>query len=98
MTRTGDSSTNYNPNKPQTQKEFNEAMHTPNSSVSTDPTLPEDVQVLIKAAFHLCKKATPIHSEYPIPPTVIGYKVPRRELDRVRSKVKHLTEWGLSND
>lgn len=62
--------------------------------LNIDPSLPEDVLVLIKAAYHLCKKAEPIFSNELTNPEPIGYRVPRRELDRVRSKVNILAESG----
>ena len=50
--------------------------------IHIDPTLPHDVQVLIKATWHLVQKAYPS-----------GHRisVPVREFQRVASKVKLLT-------
>lgn len=62
--------------------------------LNIDPDLPPDIQILIKAAYHLCKKADPIYSNDLNNPNPIGYRVPRRELDRVRSKVNALAERG----
>lgn len=51
--------------------------------LNIDPSLPEDVQVLIKAAYHMVNKSYPE-----------GHRisVPTREFERVRSKVRRLTD------
>jgi|GEM_PF-6949097 len=53
-----------------------------------DPSLSLDLQVLVKAAYHLTQKGRTqirggVHA---------GYVVPKREFDRVRSKVRRFVK------
>ena len=57
--------------------------------LNIDPTLPDDVQVLIKACSHLVSKAYAV--EDPQTGMVRRYSVPIREFERVRAKVRRLT-------
>lgn len=53
-------------------------------SLKIDKTLPPDVQILIKAAYHMCNKSYP--DKYRI-------SVPCREFERVKSKVSRLVSF-----
>lgn len=54
-------------------------MSAENTSPST--SVEEDIQVLIKASFHLCNKAYPENGRY---------SVPNREFERLRAKSNRL--------
>lgn len=56
-----------------------------------DPALPPDVQVLIKACFHMVSKSHTIENGHRI-------SVPLREFERVRSKVKLLVAVNGSSE
>ena len=49
--------------------------------ITIDPTLPEEVRLLIKVTYHMTKKAYPCEG---------GLRVPYREFKRVESKVRKL--------
>jgi hypothetical protein len=49
---------------------------------------PTPLAVLLKATAHLVRKATPLHAGS----TCIGYKVPAREFERVRCKMRILQD------
>lgn len=57
-----------------------------------DPLSPEDREVFIKALFHLLRKARPHY----VDGVFAGYIVPKRELERVRSKF-NLILGGVGN-
>jgi hypothetical protein len=55
----------------------------------------KDTEVLVKAAGHLIRRGEPIIIEHPQKGRIkVGYKVPVREFERVRSKLKRLEESG----
>jgi hypothetical protein len=50
-----------------------------------------DKEILIKAAGHLVRRGEPIYTQHPQKGRVkIGYKVPVREFERVKAKLKRL--------
>ena len=50
----------------------------------------ENVQILLKASFHMVRKARPIlYGD-----EIIGYRVPCREFERVRAKLKAMEGGG----
>lgn len=60
-------------------------------SLQVDQSLSPDTQALVKACYHLTAKAHPVYADTGHP---IGYRVPKRELERVRAKVAKFVEVG----